>query len=212
MWVAADGSVSPDWQPISPVSGTLGAFEWKTPPAAPQGSSADIIEEMKALDLQAIEPQASSTSIIEGEAVDATGRAMTVTVTREPAGHVGEPGSPAERTAEEGKAKGAASPSPAPAAARGIKDIEDIYELDYAGDAVLPDEKGGPPIAEAAMPAKPTAPEKASTPKINLGEQSKAEARKPKIFVPGPAPDDPGPRRSDNDEESTVLGRFRRPT
>jgi HemY protein len=210
MWVASDGSVSAEWQPISPVSGTLGAFEWKTPPAAPQGSSADIIEEMKALDLQAIEPWASSASIIEGEAADATGRAMTVTVTREPAGHVGEPGSPVERTAEEGKAKGAASPSPA--AARGIKDIEDIYEFDYAGDAAPPDEKGVQPSAEAAKPAKPAAPEKASPPKINLGEQPKAEARKPKIFVPGPAPDDPGPRRSDNDEESTLLSRFRRPT
>jgi hypothetical protein len=77
---------------------------------------------------------------------------------------------------------------------------------------VLPDEKGHLKAAEPAKPAKPAAPEKASTPKTSLGEQSKAEARKPKIFVPGPAPDDPGPRRPENDEESTLLSRFRRPT
>ena len=31
-WVAPDGAVSPEWQAVSPKSGALGAFEWRTPP------------------------------------------------------------------------------------------------------------------------------------------------------------------------------------
>ena len=41
--------------------------------------------------------------------------------------------------------------------------------------------------------------------------RSKPENRKPKIFVPGPAPDDPGPRLPDGDEPGTPLSRFRLP-
>ncbi len=40
----------------------------------------------------------------------------------------------------------------------------------------------------------------------------KPEIRKPKIFVPGPAPDDPGPRLPESEEAETPLSRFRRPS
>ena len=40
----------------------------------------------------------------------------------------------------------------------------------------------------------------------------KPEIRKPKIFVPGPAPDDPGPRLPESEETGTLLSRFRRPS
>jgi hypothetical protein len=40
----------------------------------------------------------------------------------------------------------------------------------------------------------------------------KSEIRKPKIFVPGPAPDDPGPRLPESEETGTPLSRFRRPS
>ena len=33
-WVAPDGAVSPEWQAVSPKSGALGAFEWRTPPGS----------------------------------------------------------------------------------------------------------------------------------------------------------------------------------
>ena len=41
---------------------------------------------------------------------------------------------------------------------------------------------------------------------------AKPEIRKPRIFVPGPAPDDPGPRLPENEEAGTPLSRFRRPS
>ncbi len=44
------------------------------------------------------------------------------------------------------------------------------------------------------------------------GGTPKPEIRKPKIFVPGPAPDDPGPRLPEGEEDSTPLSRFRRPS
>ena len=33
IWMAPDGSVSAEWQPMSPGTGALGVLEWKTPPA-----------------------------------------------------------------------------------------------------------------------------------------------------------------------------------
>ncbi len=203
MWVAPDGSVSTEWQPISPASGALGAFEWKTPPAAPGDASEDLIAEMNALDISAIEPWASSATTLEGEAVDATGRAMTVTVTRDPT---------AKRDfahqfdAEEENSFKSGSQSAAPTAPK------EIYEFGFTEEATPPDDKGPLKAPETAKGAKPVPPEKTPAPKGDLGDQSKAEARKPKIFVPGPAPDDPGPRRSNGEEETTPFSRFRRST
>ena len=63
----------------------------------------------------------------------------------------------------------------------------------------------------ASFPGEPApAPAIQIVPKAGIGTL-KPEIRKPKIFVPGPAPDDPGPRLPDGDEPGTPLSRFRRP-
>ncbi len=43
-WVA-DGVVSSEWQPVSPVTGRLDAFEWVTPSGLPDSSAGDVIED-----------------------------------------------------------------------------------------------------------------------------------------------------------------------
>ncbi len=57
IWMAPDGSVSAEWQPMSPATGALGVLEWKTPPAAASPGADDFIAEMSALDLPTIEAE-----------------------------------------------------------------------------------------------------------------------------------------------------------
>jgi HemY protein len=51
VWVAPDGTVSAEWQAVSPVSGGLGVFEWKTPPINAADDAEDLIAEIL-LDIQ----------------------------------------------------------------------------------------------------------------------------------------------------------------
>jgi hypothetical protein len=51
-----------------------------------------------------------------------------------------------------------------------------------------------------------------AAPRAAAAAKPKANLQRPNIFVPGPAPDDPGPRPPEADEVSTPLSRFRRPT
>ena len=57
IWMAPDGSVSAEWQPMSPTTGALGVLEWKTPPAATAPGAEDFIAEMSALDLSSIDAE-----------------------------------------------------------------------------------------------------------------------------------------------------------
>jgi hypothetical protein len=81
-----------------------------------------------------------------------------------------------------------------------------------------PNPEAGPAHDEGvAMPAGVTnangANERAaqSVPGASAGAL-KPEARKLKIFVPGPAPDDPGPALAEGDDLDTHLSRFRGPS
>jgi HemY protein len=51
IWMAPDGSVSAEWQPMSPATGALGVLEWKAPPAVESHGADDFIAEMSALDI-----------------------------------------------------------------------------------------------------------------------------------------------------------------
>jgi HemY protein len=70
IWVAPDGSVSAEWQPMSPATGALGVLEWKSPPAASAPAADDFIAEMSALDVVSIdsEPVASKAIVAPAEA------------------------------------------------------------------------------------------------------------------------------------------------
>lgn len=55
VWVASDGAISPEWQAFSPVSGALGAFEWKVPPVSAGGHADELTEDISALAIDADE-------------------------------------------------------------------------------------------------------------------------------------------------------------
>src|SRR5262249_36291632 len=85
------------------------------------------------------------------------------------------------------------------------------HELENAGafseDSVT-DKHPGPAKPEEEKPAEA----ELAAPKTEASSSPKAGMRRPNIFGPGPAPDDPGPRPSETDDVSTLLSRFRRPS
>jgi HemY protein len=197
VWVAPDGTVSPEWQAISPRSGALGVFEWKTPPAA-SGGDGDIMAEMSALDVAAIEAEPAR----DGSAASPAARETAEIV---PSGNAEPALSAAEtRSAPPAGANQASGSTQAlvPAPKAGLR-VVTAGGLSDAGEAEVKPQ-GADPEAEE-VPAR-------IVPMAGTGGKQKPENRKPKIFVPGPAPDDPGPRASDADEVSTPLSRFRRPS
>lgn len=76
VWMAPDGSVSAEWQPMSPGTGALGVLEWKTPPAVTTRGADQIIAEMSALEAAPIDseviPDGSATKVISAQAQDVT--------------------------------------------------------------------------------------------------------------------------------------------
>ena len=57
IWMAPDGSVSAEWQPISPATGALGVLEWKTPPAADSPAAEASVAETPELELPSIDAE-----------------------------------------------------------------------------------------------------------------------------------------------------------
>jgi HemY protein len=180
VWVAPDGTVSPEWQAVAPKSGALGVFEWKMPPASAAGSTDEIMAEMSALDVAAIEAEAipaappAPAQADEGQEIVLPAKATVQLLPPEaPAVPAGSQAGRAETEASDRSGKEDKKPQDAELA---------------PGDVVRM-------VSNAASAGKP-----------------KPAIRKPNIFVPGPAPDDPGPRSSDSDELTTPLSRFRRPS
>ena len=174
-WVAPDGAVSPEWQAVSPKSGALGAFEWRTPPGTP--GSGDSMAGLPELDAPSSEAGPGSA----GPAGSAPGATVPEIIP---------PAKPARP--ETNLARLEVQPAP----------------------TEVGDEKGEAEESRrsASFPGEPApAPAIQIVPKAGIGTL-KPEIRKPKIFVPGPAPDDPGPRLPDGDEPGTPLSRFRRPS
>ncbi|MGO9544100.1 MAG: heme biosynthesis protein HemY [Rhodomicrobium sp.] len=183
VWVAPDGTVSTEWQAISSKSGTLGAFEWKTPPAA---AAAGI-----AADAGASLPELEDGSI-EADAIPAAPAASA-------------PAAAEPQVIAPVKANAQLLPPEARAGEPGGR--QQLARADIDGEG--PEERQPRGTAIDAETVAATVP-------IALGDgaagKGKPEIRKPKIFVPGPAPDDPGPLSPEGEEPGTPLSRFRRPS
>jgi HemY protein len=150
-WVSPDGTVSSDWRAVSPKSGAIGAFEWKTPAAmvvAGDGGNPASLPEFDSPAPEA-EPAVASKAAPLRETVDA-------------------------------------EIIPPPAVAQSVRGDSTAVQLQ------APAVNGGNAKGAHAVAAP------------------KQEVRKPKMFVPGPAPDDPGPKSADDDELGLPLNRFRR--
>ncbi len=170
-WMA-DGIASSEWAPISPVTGTLDAFEWRVPgDRRVPGADDALMDDISSLS-QELEGVARTDTVAE-TAAEGNGQPITITVT--PLEPANAPKPPAEKLPD--VVFTAADETPEPAAAADTDD-----KTARAAETVLPASEGSPP---------------------------KPRKVEPRIFVPDRPPDDPGPGRSDEDEASTPIGRFR---
>ena len=202
VWMA-DGVIAESWGPISPVTGTLDAFEWRTPPDSARSTATDtLLDDIAKLsrELEVVArtiPDASVIAETKPEkphiieqmpitVVPATPRPAVPAPARTGEEGVGSPPSAAEAAAAE-NARGTdgtpATVQAVPAAAGATRSLQ------------LAQAQASRPVASPspAVPAPVPAPRRSE----------------PKIFVPDRAPDDPGPEPGDPDEDhDTQLSRF----
>lgn len=170
-WMA-DGVASSEWAPISPVTGTLDAFEWRVPgDRRVPGADDALMDDISSLSRE-VEGVARAETV--GETA-AEGSAQPITITVTPLEPANAPKPPAEKVPDVVFTAADETPKPAPAA-----DTDD--KTARTAETALPASEGSPP---------------------------KPRKVEPRIFVPDRPPDDPGPGRSDEDEASTPIGRFR---
>jgi HemY protein len=229
VWIA-DGVVSSQWQPISPVTGALDAFEWRVPPDQPAGPGGDpLLEEITALsnELETVARQINKAKLADEDKpakteAESTGGPLTITVKAEETSV-----SPAPPPVV--KAQPASPPAAAP---KPVMPAPIVMEAPPA-PLVAPDQpaaaKSAPAAAEkpsvaaavAAEPAGPRNPAAAALTEAgpvtvvpDVGAIPLPPERQPKkpqaeIFISGRAPDDPGPEPNDFDDNSTPYSRYR---
>jgi HemY protein len=214
VWMA-DGIIASEWAPISPVTGQLDAFEWRTPPDSSKAGGADhLLEDMAALsrELETVTRAIPEVSVIS----ETRGTAAAPAPIRSDAATVID--------------QAPASPPPAAAASAPVP------------TAIVP-VPSNPAKEATAAPVRPTVVPNVQRPDANTGRRDAntrgnigdvgkekdasslpAPARnvaplapapvlkraEPKIFVPDRPPDDPGPEPAEaEDEAQTPLARFR---
>ena len=210
VWMA-DGVVSNDWAPISPVTGALDAFEWRVPPDQSRAGFADtLFDEVSALgqELEGVARKVTEAEIVEPAVKDAgSAQPLTITVTAQDVPPAKKSAQPAKKPDEKPPVaeapKVAASPPPNPAKARA--DAPDKAEK-RAPDGGKP---AAAPTGDLAAAVSQQLASPASAPPAPLAQPKPLPKVETKIFVPDRPPDDPGPNPADLDETSTPYTRFR---
>lgn len=133
-WMA-DGVASSEWAPISPVTGTLDAFEWRVPgDRRVPGADDALMDDISSLSRE-LEGVARADTVTE-TAVEGNGQPITITVT--PLEPANAPKPPAEKVPDVVLTAGGETPSPAPAA-----DTDD--QTARAAETALPTTETSPP-------------------------------------------------------------------
>lgn len=173
----AEGVVSDHWEPVSPVTGALDAFQWRVPVESLDPGSSNILgerlEELLAISAPAplkaktaVRPAEPPVTVVDDDVIDAEAVTVRPVVKPEP-----------------------------PKAAALTRQATDAEPVKTAAD-VKPDAKTQRP---AERPVEPAAqPAVASTSKPQKPASKIADA---KIFVTPRAPDDPGPEEGETTEE-----------
>jgi HemY protein len=206
VWMA-DGVIFSQWEPISPVSGTLDAFEWRVPPDRSKKADSDaLINEFASLshDVENVALQ-----IGNDWSKDEAEEPLTITIEANQSEVETAPADEAETVvADEGEHLAAASVDEAQKSIE-ADTIEDksmelaVVEIEGSGE-------GDDVKAVTATAPKSTDKDVKSTAPAVPAKREKAPERKgPNIFVPSRPPDDPGPDQIDFDENSTAYSRFR---
>jgi HemY protein len=202
VWMA-DGVIADAWAPISPVTGTLDAFEWRTPPDSAKSIGADkLFDDIATLSL---ELEAVTRAIPDASVVAETQKPDKPPVINQ---------APITVPAPARTAAPVPAPSlPATTARQGTALPNNARET---GEAANSRRTEGAPKPEQTLPAvvepvRPTAASRATVSPTPVAPVPVTAARRSetKIFIPDRAPDDPGPEHSDTDEDQqTQLSRF----
>jgi HemY protein len=216
VWIA-DGVVSNEWRPISPVTGALDAFEWRVPPDRPSGSAGDpLFDEISALshELETVARQINKAKAPEDETKPVVsdpeaGGPITITIKAEessvsplpvkpqppkPVEEPAKPAAPAPTAAEAEVVAVSPAPAPKPDAAAPEAMAKQESRSSARGDA------GEAATGAVEITEPPRDPASAQRP----GKKAQAE-----IFIPARPPDDPGPEPNDFDETTTPISRYR---
>jgi HemY protein len=176
----ADGVVSDQWRPVSPVTGTLDAFQWRPPVDASRDQSASALA-ARVEDLMALAPaRAAADAPARGRIPH---REDVVTV---------EPDQPPREEPAEAPVRTAPSALPPAQSARPM-----------APQSTAPSLQRRETAHGATEPAEETpseAPSSARRLQTKPAEETRARRlAEPRIFVPPRAPDDPGTEPADDD-------------
>jgi HemY protein len=218
----ADGVVSASWQPVSPVTGALDAFQWRVPVEALETSDDGVIasrlEELVALgtrpgkviasggapsrDADGDRPGPTSSSAPAGAVRSATARASDAEI-------VDTVTAPAPRAE-------ARATTPAPVQARAERTPAAASPDTTSGSAGQTKPHATAALSEAAPRAAASAVPRAAAPVVasntTAATASRRPAGEPKIFVSPRAPDDPGADVTDGmDERRSPLLPYRTP-
>ncbi len=220
VWMA-DGIVSNDWAPISPVTGALDAFEWRLPADQSRAGLTDaLLDEVSALsqELDGVALKITEPNIADPMGKDgAINQPLTITVTAEdvPAAAAKPPVQPAKKPDEKPAVAETVKPvaPPVPVPVKPSVEKPAIAENQPVNEGKKPIAAGAtgavsPPLA-ASQPSVPKVTEPAPTPPSSQPVKPAAAKAETKIFVPDRPPDDPGPAPADLDETSTPYTRFR---
>jgi HemY protein len=240
VWTA-DGVVSDRWQPVSPVTGQLDAFQWKVAVEAMDNSEGELLarklDELVALGApvepaapvaaEVLAPEAPAQTPERTDKMHDAAPAPTASRTAEPAQVVASPAisTAAKQPAEPAAAslscpparvsKPAAPSAETPARASAETMFEGAAESKTAAKPPAPEAQPelvkAKPSADAATAPAPAANVRPSV-TVAPGKTGRdAKGGEPRIFVPPPAPDDPGPETGDagGDVPAPVRGAYR---
>lgn len=223
----ADGIVSDRWEPVSPVTGALDAYQWRVPVENQDTASANILGERLEELLAISAPQAAQAGAAESERpepVDVTPAAPqraaaasaaavkrssdvvdaeAVTVRPAPKSAAA---APQAEPAAQANPEFAIPPKPAAEAAQ-----KPQAPIQRTAEVAIVKPAAADKTAEAAPAAKPAEVKKPPAPAAAAKPTAKPEAKPDaKIFVAPRAPDDPGPDDTENDEPDTFPKRVYR--
>ncbi len=209
-WIA-DGVVSNEWAPLSPITHTFDAYVWETPAEQVKPGRA---EDGLFAEIAKFEPEAEE----EPELVTSDGGAdapvgvppQAVAVEHESAA-AAPPQPDVKPTQPSSGAVVLAKPVPAPAPAESVASPVEALASAFPTSSTGWEPSPADYAEERPRSLLPAVPSDKTTPAVPEAERRR-KAQPPRIFVPERPPDDPGPDSSDaNDDADTPLARFRMP-
>lgn len=209
----ADGTVSDQWAPVSPVTGELDAFEWRVPVESIGPPVPDMLDEV------AIAVESTGANIVAVDAIDAEADDADAVASGE------------AKTEEAAKSE-ATVPQPDPGAPGAQPQDEKAIAMTEAKPLVtVPLQEPADNVPEADEPAPAPAGHDDAKPSsgadgkadqsADAGKTMKAppvpdapqggEGDESTVFVPRRAPDDPGPDARDAEEEAEAERKYTAP-